>query len=113
PPLPAPHSAEPTSPASRFRLDAALEHTLDPGQGPRLLGARHRRSGKIALTAEGLARTAPAAPAGLLAAALHRGDFGPRDRASGVGRRPLRPPYRAAFAALVLPSSSPSVGGPP
>src|SRR4029079_7607434 len=44
--------------------------------------------------------------------ALHRGDFGPRDRASGVGRQTLRPPYRAAFAALVLPSSSPSVGGP-
>ena len=44
--------------------------------------------------------------------ALHRGDFGLRDRASGVGQRPLRPPDPGAFAPFVLPSSSPSVGRP-
>jgi hypothetical protein len=38
--------------------------------------------------------------------ALHRGDFGLRDRASGGGRRTLRPPDPAAFAAFVLPASS-------
>jgi hypothetical protein len=45
--------------------------------------------------------------------ALHRGDFGPRDRASGAERRAHHPPYRGAFAPLARPSSSPSVGGPP
>ncbi len=44
--------------------------------------------------------------------ALHRGDFGPRDRASGVRRRALARLIRQAFAPFVRPASSPSNGRP-
>jgi len=45
--------------------------------------------------------------------ALHRGDFSPRDRASGCGRAHTGRLIRAAFAALLPPPSSPARGSLP